>query len=276
MAVIQVYHHGVTCGIPGNNHGMAGKRGTVQGWTHAATNNNVRFLRSVSLPDLTGTGIAFTLTVKTCPPSGLEWHKLRRAFIKRMERLGMSRLHWVTEWQRRGVPHLHGVVYFPEPPPDLHHRLREAWCQIAAPYGATSLGQHTATITDSLGWLKYLAKHAARGVSHYQRAPDSIPSGWNQQTGRVWGHTGDWVVDSPCRLQLDSKGFFRFRRVIRGWRVADARSSGSPGRLVQAKRMLQDKDKTISQLRGVSEWVPAEVSLRVVEFLAATGSAITS
>lgn len=276
MPVVQLYHHGFTCGIPGNNRGMAGKRGTVQGWSPAAAKNNVRFLRSVRLTDLDGTGISFTLTLKNCPPSPQDWHSMRRAFIKRMERAGMSRLHWVTEWQRRGVPHLHGVAYFPRPAPDQLDQITNAWLEISARYGSARSAQHNAVVGDALGWLKYLAKHAARGVNHYQRSAANVPAAWQAKTGRVWGHTGTWPTDEATKLELDREGFFRFRRIVQRWRLADARASGDARRVRSAKIMLQDSDRVISEIRGVSEWVPQDLALLMIEVVAANGAKVSS
>ena len=61
-----------------------------------ATRRNTEFLMSVRTDQLTGAGVAITLTVRDCPPSAEDWHKLRRAWEKRMVRAGMVRLHWVT------------------------------------------------------------------------------------------------------------------------------------------------------------------------------------
>lgn len=279
MAVMQLYHHGATCGVPGNNRGMAGKRGAVQGWTHSATKNNVRFLRSVTLEDLSGTGLAFTLTLKDCPPSPDQWHRLRTNFIKRLQRLGMIRLHWVTEWQRRGVPHLHGVVYATAEMDssqlaNFYVSVRSAWLEVAAPYGAATHAQHLDWVSDSLGWMQYLAKHSARGVSHYQRSKESIPESWHSKTGRVWGHCGEWPTRDPIRIEFtEQSGFFAYRRLVKAWRIADARESGKLGRLLSAKRMLQGP-RIHSELRGVSEWIPQDLSLRMLEFLAGAGHAI--
>ena len=270
MAVLSVYQHGATCGIPGNNHGMAGKRGIVQGWSHAATKNNIKFLRSVTLAQLSGVGVAFTLTIKNCPKTGDEWHRLRRAMIKRMERAGMLRLHWVTEWQRRGVPHLHGVAYFEDLESAWKFDFVGHWQAVAGTYGTSQNAQHTAFIHDQLGWLKYLAKHAGRGVSHYQRSIDSIPPGW-KKTGRVWGHTGEWPIRPPVKIKMEQVAFFRYRRMVKNWRIADARESGNRHRVISARDMLKCNERTLSELRGVSEWQDQELSLRMVELLAMQG-----
>ena len=87
--------------------------GRVKGWSKTASRNNTKFLRSVYVPDLSGAAVAFTLTIRDCPPTSDDWKILRETFIKRLRRAGMVRLHWLTEWQKRGVPHLHGIAYFP-------------------------------------------------------------------------------------------------------------------------------------------------------------------
>jgi len=279
MAVLKLYQHGITCGIPGNNRGMAGKRGTVQGWTHAATKNCMAFLRSVTIDQLTGCGFAITLTLAKCPLTPQDWHALRRSFFKRMERAGLIRSHWVTEWQRRGVPHLHGIVYFPDPPTDhdycvYHQKIITSWVEVAEPFGALRHCQHVIPVSDSLGWFQYLSKHSARGVTHYQRCKESIPELWQQHTGRVWGHTGDWPTQDPISIQLDPAGFFALRRVIKGWRLADSRAEHErkvrARRITSARRVLQ-VPREQSQLMGCNEWADQALILRVLEYLAAAG-----
>lgn len=56
---------------------------------------------------------------------------------------------------------------------------------VASAYGAGLRGQHARIIDGPVGWFQYLAKHAARGVKHYQRTADSIPEGWQKDRARV-------------------------------------------------------------------------------------------
>ncbi|WP_213061781.1 hypothetical protein, partial [Escherichia coli] len=63
-----------------NNHTRA-KRGEVKGWAKTASRNNTKFLRSVYVPDLTGAAVAFTLTIRDCPPTSDDWKILRETFI---------------------------------------------------------------------------------------------------------------------------------------------------------------------------------------------------
>jgi len=44
----------------------------------------------------------------------LTWTRLVKTLLQRLRRAGLLRWHWVVEWQRRGVPHLHLAVYAQE------------------------------------------------------------------------------------------------------------------------------------------------------------------
>ncbi len=288
MPVVRLYQHGMTAGVPPrkNDHQRV-PRGDVGGWSDAATRRNVRFLYSVLDKELDGHGYAVTLTVRDCPPTADAWHKMRRAFIRRCERAGMVRLHWVTEWQRRGVPHLHGAMYFPagtkgrrgESPNLL---IWDAWDAVARPFGAQFFGQHIKPISDSVGWFQYLSKHAARGVSHYQRSSENVPKAWQQRTGRMWGHVGHWPVREAVVVSLQGsegdRGFYAFRRLVRSWRLADARADpvakNRPRRISTARRMLACSERGMSEVRGLSEWVGLDVQDAMLSNLAARGFSV--
>lgn len=237
----------------------SGIRSTVVGWSAGSTRRNIDFLRSVEYEQLDGIGICFTGTLKTCPPSSDEFHKLRRNFIRRQERLGMIRCHWVIEWQRRGVPHLHGMFFFPKDLPK-GITLMTDWLELAAAYGALWKSQNITIMYDGLGWAQYSAKHASRGVGHYQRSPENIPSQWKNKTGRVWGKTGKWPVRDSMRFEVSDDVYYRFRRMSRGWRKADARASGCRFRIKSARKCLQSNDPFVANVRGISEWLPLDVS----------------
>lgn len=274
MPVITVYPHGGKWGVaPMKNDHQRAPRGEVQGWSHAASRRNTEFLMSVIDSRLHGYGVAFTLTVRDCPPTADDWHRLRRAWIERMRRLGMIRLHWVTEWQRRGVPHLHGAIWFPDWEPAL--AVIPAWVEVAGKYGAGFRGQHSRRIDGAVGWFQYLAKHAARGVKHYQRNPENIPEGWQKKTGRVWGYCGDWPLQEAVKIDLQDHhgdgGLFAYRRMVRSWRIADARASGDRYRIRSARRMLKFSDLSLSRVFGGAEWIPFEVQMAMFGNLAARG-----
>lgn len=301
MPVIKVYHHGMTAAIPpkSNNHERA-KRGIVKGWSKSATRNNTRWLRSVSPESFSNDdeefGLAFTLTIRDCPESSSDWHVLRTNFIKRVRRMGMLRLHWVTEWQRRGVPHLHGIIFFPlnhrkAIPAGLERNIKESWIEVSTAYGSSWKAQHTKIVTDVKGWFKYLSKHASRGADHYQRSSSGIPSGWIK-TGRVWGHCGDWITMDAVPIHASNELFFAFRRIVRRWRLSDARRAfrdapmffiergywvtnpewlSAKRRITSSRRILKCNDFKKSQVRGLSEWIDSETTLLIFEFLVSQG-----
>jgi hypothetical protein len=268
MPTLKVYRHGLTAGIPPafSPHSRS-KRSECRGWSDSSTRSNNAFLRSVRESDLTGNGLSLTLTLRDCPPTHAEWAALRRAFIKRCERRGLVRGHWVTEWQRRGVPHLHGALWFQDSPPDV----MSLWCDIASEYQAGRSSQHMAGIYDAVGWFQYLGKHLSRGLQHYQRCPENIPAGW-MRTGRMWGHLGEWPLTPPVTLQVCKKGFYLMRRIMQSRSIAEARAAGKWKSVAYLRRRYKFLSQQRSEVTGFSEWGElGELSIPVGEYLASRG-----
>lgn len=307
MPVMTLYRHGVTVGTPpGVNSHRRAIRGDCEGWTNSATRSNRNFLYSVDETNLTGIGFALSLTVKRCPLSPNEWASIRDLFIRRLKRVGLQRMHWLTEWQRRGVPHLHAAVWFSEASEATFSQklITDHWLDLSSLYASSRSGQHVVLINNDVGWFKYLSKHAVRGLQHYQRSADSIPQAWQGKTGRMWGKIGDWPTVEPLRLDLKPRQYHRVRRLIRSWRKADARqfvqdqakkiefdlvlqlsylrndpqalqffvskairNFGYSKRIVTARTMLRCSDDKLSGCRGASEWVPADTQDRIVDWV---------
>lgn len=245
------------------------KRAEVIGWSTKSARSQRNWFFSIDITGLSGFGASVTLTVRDCPPSAEEFHRMRTNFIKRLrDSYGLVRGHWLIEWQRRGVPHLHGCFYFREGVtfPDI----AGIWCDIAKDYGAGRRGQHVAPIYETVGWLKYLAKHGARGVSHYQRSNENMPAGW-KKTGRMWGYVGGWPIREAMRFSIDRDGFWHWRRIVKRWCVADARSQEDWHRVVFVRHMLKCTDRALSEVRGTADWMPLNVSTRIVVWLGGQG-----
>lgn len=270
MPVLTVYRHGGKGGVaPRANGHQRAKRNACAGWSVGATRRNTQFLYSIRENQLHGAGFAVTLTLKDCPPTSADFHALRRRFEWRLRRLGLIRMHWVIEWQRRGVPHLHAAVWFP---PEVLDRwgssffssaVASAWLLAGAmDYGANPAGQHCSPIHGVMGWCQYVSKHAARGISHYQRSAENVPEAWQSKTGRVWGRVGDWPEGAQVRVEVGRTAWFVYRRMVRSWRIADARQEGNAKRISFARKMLRCHDRNLSEVRGFSEWIPHNTSLR--------------
>ena len=169
----------------------------------------------------------------------------------------MVRLQWLTEWQRRGVPHLHGMVYLPGGSGALSEAVTGHWLEVAAPWGASAHGQSVKPVHGLPGWLQYQAKHSARGVRHYQRA--TVPEAWAAGTGRLWGTSGKWPVREAL-VDIDLRTYWRLRRRLRSWMLAQARADEDHRRVAYLRRMLADPDRARSAVRAVGEFVPEHVS----------------
>lgn len=274
MPTASVYPAGGTTYMPGggtSTHKRA-LRAEIQGWAPSSVRRQRNFLYSVQVDQLTGHGYALTLTMRDTPDGPEALAAVIRALMKRFQRAGVIRLHWVIEWQRRGTPHLHMAVYTPQALPHSGRELVQHWLDVAGPWGASWGAQDVKPIESAGGWLQYLAKHAARSVKHYQR--HGMPDGWTK-TGRLWGHRGDWATTEPMRFDIDRAGWFRLRRMIRAWRIADARAEHGTAararRVRQARRMLSCADPKLSAVRGTSEWVPEDVYLGFLGLLADQG-----
>lgn len=294
MPTVTSYRHGTTAGSgPANSKPPV--RTEVNGWSANAIRRNLAFLYSVDERQLTElAGFAVTLTVKACPEAD-EWRRMRDAFFVFARRRGVVLVHWVTEWQRRGVPHLHLAIFFPSTGPRPVGDLVRHWLTLTSPHGSTGRGQHVTPIHDLRGWNEYVSKHAARGLYHYQRCPENVPESWRgRSTGRMWGKLGSWPVYPVCRLELSREAFHLYRRLVRSWRVAKVRrrppgciqaTDGSwwrragtelvpcnVGRQVRAARtMLACPQRELSTVRGISEWCGAAVTDGFLEHLQRSG-----
>lgn len=222
MARVTVLPNGVTASFPrrGPMPEKPPKRGKVKGWSVATTRRLVRWFFSVDGDLVDGRGFALSLTVRDCPATPADWARVRRAFLERLRRLGFLRVQWLTEFQERGVPHMHLAVYFPGEVAVAAVDLAAAWVEVAAEFGAGIGGQSVQEITGLVGWLQYQAKHSVRGVKHYQRA--AVPESWREGTGRLWGALGAWPVREES-IEVSTASFHRFRRLMRGWLLGGAR-----------------------------------------------------
>lgn len=284
MARVTVFPNGVTASFPRRGvQANVAVRGKVNGWSIQSTRRLRRWLYSVDGPALVGAGLACTFTIRKLPPAAADWTRTHRAFFMRLRRAGLLRGQWLTEWQRRGVPHLHGCMFFPEGTEGLQELVTAHWLAAAAEWEPNAESQHVAPIWDLSGWLQYQAKHSARGVQHYQRA--NVPESWREGTGRLWGYLGDWPVREEL-IDVSTPTFHRFRRLMRGWQVSQARrdlwKAQDPReklvdlenalraerqalrRLLYLENILRCPDPKLSRVRAVGEFCPEPVARRML------------
>jgi hypothetical protein len=271
MASIRSYRHGLTVSI-GNPMGNPNPppRGASVGWSATAARRNLAFLRSIDERQLTGHGFAVTLTIRDCPPSPESWQRLVNNWFKRQARRHMLRAHWVMEFQRRGVPHLHCAVWFAdEVMGGLTHAMISDWVELAGEYGAGIKAQDVRPLTPGVGWFIYLGKHASRSYAHYQRQRASLPDTW-QKSPKVWGRRGKFVVQAPEDTAIRRRAFHRIRRVAISLDAARLRAAGYFAQAKSMRRLLKRcPTAEMSAVRPVSQWMSTPTQQKLVKWATA-------
>lgn len=266
MPTLSVSPNGYFAGVPGRNKTNVRKRSYIKaGWSHDVTRRHLKFLYSVDHTRLSGVPFAYTLTTRDCPLTPVDYHRLIRSYIKRLQRKGVYRYHWLIEWQSRGVPHLHGIGYASSglsPSDFVDH-----WIDVAAEYYALPGAQCVKPMHDSDGWHKYLAKHASRGVSHYQRQQDNMPKHWDT-TGRMWGVSRNWPT-RDLKLRVSYPVYHRLRRLQAKLDQSSARAAADYKRLARARKLLKCNDYSRSTVAGIHSWLPDDILLSYLNYLTA-------
>lgn len=270
MANLRLYPSGLTVFQPSGTHTrVRPERRPCSGWTLSSTRRLVRWLYSLDLARIDAPIYSFTLTLRNCPPSPDHWKCLREAFFRRLHRLQVTQIHWLTEWQRRGVPHLHGIVILPcDFPADA---FVGEWLLAAREYRPAERSQYYRPIYDALGWQEYLGKHSARGVTNYQRAPGGIPEAWKGRTGRMWGSRGVWPTYPPMEFYLSNGLFYQLRRLLKKRALSLARARRDYRGVGYARTMLKHHDPVVSRVRGLSLFLDTETALTFLDYLRPKG-----
>lgn len=232
-----------------------------RGWTDGVARRQRHFFYTVDKSALVPfAGTSLSLTLRDIPATAADFHRLRTRLFDRLRYAGMSFCHWCVEFQKRGAPHLHMAIYFPD---DLTISLRgsgdiattktslagfavpEIWCDVASDYSPAINCQHAAKIYGIMGWLSYCDAHMCRSVKNYQRQLATLPDGWKNKTGRMWGYVGNFPTTPPTKHEGESVAEFnKLSRAVVRYRKAQAR-----GRLLSAIQKHVGDDFPIDRVR---------------------------
>lgn len=262
MGKITIYPGGATASYPSSSAHRRAKRGQVRGWSADAARRLLAFLWSVDTDGLTGSGFAVTLTMGGRPESSTDWAAARERLLRWLRSdVEASRWQWLTEWTANGRPHLHLCVFGPADLEDWQIALK--WVEICRDAGwpAEWSAQHVEALHNTLGWLKYVAKHSARGVAHYQR--ETPPEGW-AVTGRLWGKGGSWPVVEPLTHNLTAAQTKLFIDNFRLWQAQRMLDEGVELATVTSYLAGGDTPKSGAFPRGVSGWIPLADSVNLL------------
>ena len=288
MPKITLMPEGINAAYAGGNASPE-RRGVIRGLSAGSARRQQQRLMSIDVTKLTGSPVSFTLTVRDVPASAEEWGKAKKAFLRHLRRYGVLRVHWCLEWTKRGRPHLHGIAFFPSHRGQPGRLLEldgqrswevltpfvmvEWWRSVAAQWGVSAKGQYVSIReTTETAWFRYMAKHASRGVGHYQRQEEVIPEAW-KKTGRMWGTVGDdWPLYAE-KHDLPTWMFHRLRRQVRALtrsralrHIQKGETHGNPVQVAQGKATLRYlrrlsgiSDPIRSARWPISEWVPGQL-----------------
>lgn len=234
--------------------------------------------------------------------SAKQFHSWLNTWLVYMRRRGCVHYYWILEFQGSGNPHLHVIVWLTdwrtggakggymthswvsESGVVEQYRALAYWAKmlngdgIAAKVDAQNFqlvetGSHAVDgkvldLATPERLLMYLTKHAARGVAHYQRQIENMPEDWKYSSGRMWAHDRALPLHEQQDVECDYQTFWAYRRLVRRWRCSEAHAIGDSDRrcaaISQARRMLKCSRPDISPYRGVSAWIPADVSSQLL------------
>jgi len=152
-------------------------------------------------------------------------------------------------------------------------QLIRLWMKIAKSGNPSRLGQDVKPITtdDAGHWLQYLAKHAVRGVSNYQRHASNIPTKWAGATGRVWRRGGDWPTENGMDVHgLTKSQEYQYRRLFTKYLASVPSSMRIKFDQKESVRRFWQKwrkctDRTQSHLRAPSSFISIENQVRLIK-----------
>lgn len=151
---------------------------------------------------------AVTLTIRDCASPSV-WRKRCHAYWAALGRdNSFSACIWRVELQRRGVPHLHCVMWCAD---EFLPRLRDIWLNVWGCHDEASYFNAVDVRPIDESWLGYISLH------HSKKSDQS--AGWE---GRQWGIVGRAALARRCfdrfeLTDLEHSYFVRlYGRVLRG------------------------------------------------------------
>lgn len=230
-----------------------------KGWTADVARANRKFLQSVVYDDLTGVGVSYTLTVGDIPPPE-EWRRLMDNLVMWFRDTGYIRHHHVVEFQKRGAPHVHGVVYYPDgDSEEIGRRLIAYWLKAARGTNPDVLGQNAQPVRTVVHWAEYLDKHATRSIQNYQRAEANLNAEWVPgRLPKMYRFSGDWPRREPEKFRLPERKAALFRALLVEYCASELERKGDPENAEKIRKRAEvNPDDPMTY--GLNLWVPRSV-----------------
>jgi hypothetical protein len=197
--------------------GGGGPRGEITEFSKASRRRLLRLLNSINR-DEADLPYFVTLTYHHAWPEDRRGRNAHlEAFRKRLERVyGQFSAVWRLEFQKRGAPHYHLLMWLPVPPAKhrlavLRQRIAAAWTEIAG-YGSTDHARAGTKVEIPRSW-RGVNSYAAKYMGKLEQL-----QGGTASVGRFWGTwRREMLPISWVTCSLTISGAFRLRRVLRSF-----------------------------------------------------------
>lgn len=195
------------------------ERTATRGWTPNVARRNEQRLQQIDFDAVEGFPAFVTLTMPSgqmSEVSAVEFHGWLKRWLQFMKRHGLRHYYWILEFQASGNPHLHVLAWLNHDWDALEQfKALRSWVGILNKSGVGARLQGQIWENIDVGGeitvdgetvpahpervLMYLAKHAARGVAHYQRSYPTCRRTGNTVVAVFGGMTVDFRF-APSRI----------------------------------------------------------------------------
>lgn len=192
-----------------------------------------RLLEALAEAQATPTHFITLTYPREWPESPTEWKRHLANFFKRVARQWPSYgAVWRLEFQRRGAPHFHALIYNLTGISPMEFRLwvRQAWYEVVNSGDERHLyaGTQADEVKSHAHAARYVSKYAAK-VSDDECLPDTD----GESIGRFWGVRGELRRDVIEVVTICREDLVELKRTVRKW----LRSRGARRYAKQIARM---------------------------------------
>jgi hypothetical protein len=190
------------------------ERGDIKGFSRASRRRLLIKLNQRNPDDLSAF-YHITLTYpKRFPEKGEEHKADIDALIKRMKRRFGEDIEylWKLEFQKRGAPHYHFIVYLPKVYRVQYLRkwIAKGWYEIAQRFWEEKLENHL-TAGTSCDKVQSLRKAGAYLSKYIAKEGDEVP----EDQGRFWGCSRNWGEVVLEQVKLTGNQLIHLRRLVK-------------------------------------------------------------
>lgn len=244
-----------------------GERGAIRCWSAASRRRLLYLMASLDFRHLArtwgGRFVFMTLTYLE-DPGPAEVARQRNVFLMRLgRRQGVRRWVWKLEFQRRGVPHMHVLLWVPKDDAgdlaDLRKWTWDAWDDVSGGYVKDGKrGMHRVDVDwcRAKDVARYLAFDLTKSSKGYQFR---VPQSWSG-TGRWWGVSG--LAPEWLHAPLGIHETISVRRLLRRYRKANSRAKARFGRCRGLSRVWVIGEDSGTLMAAVENWLANTVSAR--------------